>query len=68
MQCGDTDCVTKAKIYAHAKPTATLRALFEIPLKLPDVNHSVLRCIDKATPFPILCVLRYDGHSQPVAA
>jgi hypothetical protein len=92
--------VAKAKIYAHAKPTAALRALFvdqvesitwayklapetinlpakpdvpeievfEIALKLPDVNHAVLRCIDKAIPFPILFVLRYDGHSQPVAA
>ncbi|MDP2067042.1 MAG: DUF4391 domain-containing protein [Hydrogenophaga sp.] len=92
--------VAKAKIYAHAKPTAALRTLFveqvesitwayklapetinlpakpdvpeievfEIALKLPDVNHSVLRCIDKAIPFPILFVLRYDGHSQPVAA
>lgn len=92
--------VTKAKIYAHAKPTAALRTLFveqvesitwayklapetinlpakpdvpeievfEIALKLPDVSHSVLRCIDKAIPFPILFVLRYEGHSQPVAA
>ena len=92
--------VAKAKIYAHAKPIAALRALFvdqvesitwayklapetinlpakpdvpeievfEIVLKLPDVNHLVLRCIDKAIPFPILFVLRYDGHSQPVAA
>lgn len=92
--------VAKAKIYAHAKPTTALRALFvdqvesitwayklapetinlpakpdvpeievfEIALKLPDVNHSVLRCIDKAIPFPILFVLRYEGHSQPVAA
>jgi hypothetical protein len=92
--------VAKAKIYAHAKPTAALRALFieqvesitwayklapetinlptkpdvpeievfEIVLKLPDVHHSVRRCIDKAIPFPILFVLRYDGHSQPVAA
>lgn len=92
--------VAKSKIYAHAKPTAALRALFvdqvesitwayklapetinlpakpdvpeievfEIALKLPDVNHSVFRCIDKAIPFPILFVLRYGGHSQPVAA
>jgi Domain of unknown function (DUF4391) len=92
--------VAKAKIYAHAKPSAALRALFvgqvesitwayklapetinlpakpevpeievfEIALKLPDVNHAVLRCIDKAIPFPILFVLRYDGHSQPIAA
>lgn len=92
--------VAKAKIYAHAKPTAALRALFveqvesitwayklapetinlpakpdvpeievfEIALKLPDVNHSVLRCIDKAIPFPILFVLRFDGRSQSIAA
>lgn len=92
--------VAKAKIYAHAKPSAALRALFvaqvesitwayklapesinlpakpdvpeievfEIALKLPDVSHSVLRCIDKAIPFPILFVLRHDGKSQPIAA
>ena len=92
--------VAKAKIYAHAKPTAAVRALFvqqvesitwayklapetinlsakpdvpeievfEIALKLPDVGHAVLKCIDKAIPFPILFVLRYEGHSQPIAA
>ena len=92
--------VAKAKIYAHAKPSAALRAqfveqvesitwayklapesinlpakpdvpeieVFEIALKLPDVNHAVLRCIDKAIPCPILFVLRFDGRSQPVAA
>ncbi len=92
--------VAKAKIYAHAKPSAALRALFveqiesitwayklapesinlpakpevpeievfEIALKLPDVSHSVLRCIDKAIPFPILFVLRQDGKSRPIAA
>lgn len=92
--------VAKTKIYAHAKPTAAVRALFvqqvesitwayklapetinlpakpdvpeievfEIALKLPEVGHAVLKCIDKAIPFPILFVLRYEGHSQPVAA
>jgi hypothetical protein len=92
--------VAKSKIYAYAKPTGALRALFveqvesitwayklspetinlpakpavpeievfEVALKLPDVSHSVLRCIDKAIPFPILFVLRYEDHSQPVAA
>ncbi len=92
--------VAKAKIYAHAKPAAALRALFveqidgitwayklapeninlpakpdvpeidvfEIALKLPDVSHSVLRCIDKAIPRPILFVLRHDGRSRPIAA
>jgi hypothetical protein len=92
--------IAKSKIYAHAKPTAALRALFveqvesitwayklspetinlpakpavpeievfEVALKLPDVSHSVLRCIDKAMPRPILFNLRFEGHTQPVAA
>ncbi len=92
--------VAKSKIYAHAKPTAALRALFvaqvesitwayklapetinlpakpavpeidvfEVALKLPDVSYSVLRCIDKAMPRPILFNLRFDGRTQPVAA
>jgi Domain of unknown function (DUF4391) len=92
--------VAKAKIYAHAKPTAALRMLFveqvesitwayklapetinlpatpdvpeievfEIALKLPGLYHSLLRCIDKAIPFPILFVLRFEGRSQPIAA
>lgn len=92
--------VAKSKIYAHAKPTAALRALFveqvesitwayklspetinlpakpavpeievfEVALKLPDVSHSVLRCIDKAMPRPILFNLRFGGKTQPVAA
>ena len=92
--------VAKSKIYAHAKPTAALRALFvaqvesitwayklspetinlpakpavpeievfEVALKTPDVSHSVLRCIDKAMPRPILFNLRFEGHTQPIAA
>jgi len=51
-----------------AKPDVPEIEVFEIALKLPDVNHSVLRCIDKAIPFPIFFVLRHDGHSQPIAA
>lgn len=92
--------VAKSKIYAHAKPTAALRALFveqvenitwayklspetinlpakpavpeievfEVALKTPDVSHSVLRCIDKAMPRPILFNLRFEGRTQPIAA
>ena len=52
----------------HAKPDVPEIEIFEIALKLPDVSHSVLRCIDKAIPFPILFVLRHGGQSQPVAA
>jgi len=51
-----------------AKPDVPEIEVFEIALKLPDVSHSVLRCIDKAIPFPILFVLRHAGQSQPVAA
>ncbi|BDX21152.1 hypothetical protein TUM22923_04730 [Polynucleobacter sp. TUM22923] len=92
--------VAKTKIYAHAKPSAALRAMFveqvesitwayklspetinlpakagvpeievfEVALKLPDISHLVLRCIDKAIPFPILFNLRFDGRTRPVAA
>lgn len=92
--------IPKSKIYAHAKPTSALRALFveqvesitwayklspetinlpakpavpeievfEVALKLPDISHSVLRCIDKAMPRPILFNLRFEGLTQPVAA
>ena len=92
--------VAKSKIYAHAKPTAALRALFveqvesitwayklspettnlpakpavpeievfEVALKLPAVSYSVLRCIDKAMPRPILFNLRFEGRTQPIAA
>ena len=30
--------------------------VFEIALKLPDIDHGVLRCIDKAIPRPIVFV------------
>lgn len=90
----------KSKIYEHAKPTATVRAMFvaqveqitwraklspetvnlaakpgvpeievfEIALKVPVSDDAVLRCIDKAIPFPILFELRFDGRTRSVAA
>lgn len=92
--------VAKSKIYAHAKPTAALRALFveqvesitwgyklspetinlpakpavpeievfEVALKVSDISHSVLRCIDKAIPRPILFNLRFEESTQAIAA
>lgn len=51
-----------------AKPAVPEIEVFEVTLKLPDVSHSVLRCIDKAMPRPILFNLRFEGHTQPVAA
>ena len=51
-----------------ATPEAPEIEVFEIALKRPDISHAVLRCIDKAIPFPILFVLRHGGRSQPIAA
>ena len=33
-----------------AKPGVPEIEVFEVTLKLPELNHSVLRCIDKAIP------------------
>ncbi len=51
-----------------AKPGVPEIEVFEVALKLPELNHAVLRCIDKAIPFPILFNLRFEGRTQPVAA
>jgi Domain of unknown function (DUF4391) len=51
-----------------AKPDVPEIEVFEITLKTPSLNHAVLRCIDKAIPFPILFNLRFEGRTQPVAA
>ena len=51
-----------------AKPDVPEIEVFEVALKLPDVSHSVLRCIDKAIPFPILFVLRFEDRIQAIAA
>ena len=51
-----------------AKPGVPEIEVFEVALKLPDISHLVLRCIDKAIPFPILFNLRFDGRTRPVAA
>ena len=51
-----------------AKPDVPEIEVFEIALKTADLSHAVLRCIDKAIPFPILFNLRFEGRTQPVAA
>lgn len=42
--------------------------VFELMLKTPKLDVSVLRCIDKAIPFPILFQLRFAGRLQSIAA
>lgn len=51
-----------------AKPGVPEIEVFEVALKTPQLNEAVLRCIDKAIPFPILFELRFDGRTQPVTA
>jgi len=42
--------------------------IFRIDLKVGDVKHDVLRCIDRAIPYPILYEVTYDGRIKVVAA
>ena len=42
--------------------------IFELALKTSKLDASVLRCIDKAIPFPIVFLLRHEGRIQPIAA
>lgn len=51
-----------------AKPAVPEIGVFEIALKRQDISHAVLRCIDQAMPRPILFNLRFEGHTQAVAA
>ena len=51
-----------------AKPDVPEIEVFEVALKTASLNHAVLRCVDKAIPFPILFNLRFEGRTQPVAA
>lgn len=42
--------------------------VFSIALKNGELKLEVLRCIDKAIPFPILFELQFDGRVKPIAA
>jgi hypothetical protein len=41
--------------------------VFHITLKNGELKKEVLRCIDKAIPFPILFELHYEGKCKPIA-
>lgn len=51
-----------------AKPDVPEIQIFDISLKTPELNEEVLRCIDKAIPFPIIFQLYYDNRIQTIAA
>lgn len=42
--------------------------VFQVVLKVPVLDDAVLRCIDRAIPFPLLFELRFEGRSKAVAA
>jgi hypothetical protein len=90
----------KEKIYAHAKPSRTIRdrfvsqisrivwqyklapettnlparpgvpeiQIFDVTLKNGELSEDVLRCIDKAIPFPIFYRLVFEGRVKVISA
>lgn len=42
--------------------------IFSIQLKAPELHLDVLRCIDRAIPFPIVFELNFEGKTQVIAA
>jgi hypothetical protein len=42
--------------------------VFEVGLKVPELHEDVLRCIDKAIPFPIVYELSHGQQARTVAA
>ena len=51
-----------------ARPQVPEIEIFSIELKTPDVSENVLRCIDKAIPFPLFYNLKFDGKIKTVGA
>jgi hypothetical protein len=51
-----------------SKPGVPELQIFAIQLKMPALNHEVLRCIDGAVQFPIIFELTFEGKTQVVAA
>jgi len=51
-----------------ARPAVPEIDVFELTLKVPEIDLAVLRCIDKAMPRPMLFNLRFEGRTQAVAA
>ena len=51
-----------------ARPGVPEIEIFDITLKTARLDNTVLKCIDKAIPFPILFQLRYQNRIQPIAA
>lgn len=51
-----------------ASPGVPEIEVLQIALKTPTLDHAVLRCIDRAMPYPLLFELQHGGQVQAVAA
>ena len=51
-----------------AKPSVPEIQVFDISLKTSELDQAVLRCIDKAIPFPIVFQLYHDKRIKMIAA
>lgn len=50
-----------------ASPGVPEIQIFSVRLRAPELHHDILRCIDKAIPFPLLFELYYEDRLQVVA-
>ena len=50
-----------------ASPGAPEIQVFSVRLRASELHHDILRCIDKAIPFPLLFELQYEDRLQVVA-
>lgn len=55
-------------LHLPARPGVPEIQIFSIQLKTPELHTDVLRCIDKAIPFPIVFELTFDAKTQVIAA
>jgi len=51
-----------------ARPSVPEIQVFSLHLKMQELHHDVLRCIDGAIPFPIIFELVFEGRTQMIAA
>lgn len=51
-----------------ARPDAPEIEIFSLQLKVPELHHEILRCIDRAIPLPLLFELHHAQRVQVVAA
>ena len=54
-------------VHLPARPGVPEIQVLQIQLKLPELHHDVLRCIDQAIPFPLIFEMTFQGQSQVIA-